>query len=201
MSNKKPRLSSRCPHSYRPGGFGGPGPECSSPLPRCGSSPRVPACPRRPHAGFWGDTGGENKRTQLKERWSTLSAAYNFLLPSDQLTFSLLHNLTFLRVVCLYLCVCLCLCYLDNRQPHVLGSREAVQHQQRRRSAPWRPTAGITEAVTSIVGVTDHEAEPATPVPADDTSSINEIIIYYHRKHNVYNSSISYKSGFIGCVE
>lgn len=185
---QKAETSTRCPHSYRPGGFGGPGPECSSPLPRCDSSPRVPACPRRPRAGFWGETGGENKRTQLKERWSTLSTVYNFFLPSDQLTFFLLHNLTFLRVMCLYLCVCVC--YLDNRQPHVLGSGEAVQHQQRWRSAAWRPTAGITEAVTSIVWVANHEAEPATPVPAADTSSIKKIIIYYHRKHNVYNSRI-----------
>ena len=110
-----------------------------------------------------------------------ISSFHPTISPSFFCTIS--HKSVYVRTV-------VCLCYLDNRQPHVLGSGEAVQHQQRRRSAPWRPTAGITEAVTSIVGVTDHEAEPATPVPAEDTSSITWIIIYYHRKHNVYNSSI-----------
>ncbi len=83
---------------------------------------------------------------------------------------------------CVCVCVCVdvrktvsvpvCVCYLDHRQPHVLGGGEAVQQQQRRRGAPWRPPAGITETVTSAVRVADHQPQPATPVPEEDQSRI-----------------------------
>lgn len=55
--------------------------------------------------------------------------------------------------------------YVNDGQPHVLGGRESVQQQQRRRSAAQCPAAGITEPVAPALRVPDHHPQPAAPVP------------------------------------
>lgn len=55
--------------------------------------------------------------------------------------------------------------YLSHRQPHVLVSRKAVEHENR--GAAWTrlPSVGVTEPVTSVLRVDNLQAQPATPVP------------------------------------
>lgn len=62
--------------------------------------------------------------------------------------------------------------YLDDRQPQVLAAGEAMQQQYGRCVAPWCSAAGITEAITSTVGVADRQPEPETAVPGEDCSRI-----------------------------
>lgn len=57
---------------------------------------------------------------------------------------------------------------LSHRQPHVLVSRKAVEHENSGAARTRLPSVGVTEPVASVLRVDNLQAQPPTPVPVVD---------------------------------
>lgn len=65
---------------------------------------------------------------------------------------------------------------LDNSEPCVFVSREAVQHQNGR-SHPRLSSVGITEAIASAICIAHLQAQSPPPVPEGEQICLNSYIL------------------------